>query len=260
MCTVYTCVYNVFICLHGFVMVCLRIGYPNSNGSWIIYDYLSCSQWQRLFYGVYRIPDFQTHPYIYNSTENHCGMCTLHISVPNHVLWMWKEGGNRVKWRPHIISTQALRSYPWPVGVAQTCLVHSFIHKNDVAKGYLELSNCQSWAESRYVPSSPKKNHADAGCYINLDTENLTGLSVGWNFRPFNPIHIILIIIFGPDCYIIVFLSMVFSSEFPKGALTPQSTPPRGERRGPPRPRLVKSMATCGSVQKNTMYKYYIYI
>jgi hypothetical protein len=146
-------------CVYMFAWVCLRTGYPNSNGSWIIYDYLSCSRWQRLYilWGI-SYTRF-SHTPIYNSTQNHCGMCTLHISVPNHVLWMWKEGGNRVKWRPHIISTQALRSYPWPVGFAQTCLVHSFIHKNYVAKAYLELSNCQSWAESRYVPSSPKKNH-----------------------------------------------------------------------------------------------------
>ena len=38
------CIYMCIQCVYMFAWVCLRTGYPNSNGSWIIYDYLSCSR------------------------------------------------------------------------------------------------------------------------------------------------------------------------------------------------------------------------
>ena len=90
------CVYIYIICvlyLHVYTM-CLYVCIGLSKNrvpklKWIM-DYLGLSimfpMTTTILWGI-SYTRFSDTP-IYNSTQNQCGMCTLHISVPNHVLWM----------------------------------------------------------------------------------------------------------------------------------------------------------------------------
>ena len=203
-----------------FAWLCLRMRYPqNSNGLYmIIYD-VPCDNDYLMGYLVY--PIFRhTHIYIriwfYTKPlwDVHFTQ-SLHIFSPNHGLWMRKEGGNRVKWRASN-GTQALRSYPWPVGFAQTAS-----QKVDEHASFLRSS--AKWCGQGYLgPTAnlgqnqdlhPGKSHAFPQPDSGLSTAQLLELQL-WTLSHLSHTTSYLVQL---DCYIIVFLYLVFSShlEFP---------------------------------------------
>ena len=200
------CIYMCIQCVYMFAWVCLRIGYPNSNGSWIIYDYLSCSRWQRLFYGVYRIPDFQTHPYtILHKTIVGCALYTSLFQI----MFFGCERKVVIGWSGHLTSS-ALRPCG-PIPGQWGLLRHaSFIRSSTKIMWPRGIWNCPTanLGQNQDMCLLHLRKITHAGCYINLDTENFWPFR--WlKFQTFQPYPHHIWFIFGPDCYIMVFLSII---------------------------------------------------
>ena len=178
-----------------FAWLCLRMRYPqNSNGSYmIIYDvpYDNDYLMGYLVYPIFR------HTHIYQDMILHKTSvgCALYTSLFQIMVFGCErkvdEGGNRVKWRASN-GPQALRSYPWPVGFAQTAS-----QKVDEHASFLRSS--AKWFGQGYLGPTANlgQNHdlhpgflvTQTGCYINQILAFPLHSCLNFSFEPYPTQH-----------------------------------------------------------------------
>ena len=204
MCTVFTCVYNVFICLHGFVWEQGTQTQMDHGLFMIIYHVPDDNDY--IFYGVYRIPDFQTHPYII--LHKTIVGCALYTSL-FQIMFFGCERKVVIGWSGDLTSS-ALRPCG-PIPGQWGLLRHaSFIRSSTKIMWPRGIWNCPTanLGQNQDMCLLHLRKITHAGCYINLDTENFWPFR--WlKFQTFQPYPHHIWFIFGPDCYIMVFLSII---------------------------------------------------